>query len=153
METKLKGFKIFRDVKTMWLSMVLLVKRVMSKYQTLIQKMQEDGNDATATHTSREVAKANFSLLLDVSISNALSCFFYCCLRLCTTSCNFPNNMISLCATSLGPLRCVKNNYTHCFFFLLLYIYIRCIQRDDGSLGVLTQHHVRGVGDIGVGYE
>jgi hypothetical protein len=36
--------------------------------------MQEDGNDATATHTSWEVAKANFPLLVDVSISIALSC-------------------------------------------------------------------------------
>jgi hypothetical protein len=73
METK--GLKILRDVKTRWLSMVSPLKRVMSEYRTLIQKMQEDSKDATTPHASREVAKTNFSLLVDVSVPIALTCF------------------------------------------------------------------------------
>jgi hypothetical protein len=73
METK--DLKILRDVKTRWLSMVSPLKRVMSEYRTLIQKMQEDSKDATTPHASRELAKTNFSLLVDVSVPIALTCF------------------------------------------------------------------------------
>jgi hypothetical protein len=70
-----KGLKIIRNVKTCWLSMLSPLKRVMSEYQTLVHKMHEDSMDSTTTHISRESAKANYDLLVDISIPIALACF------------------------------------------------------------------------------
>lgn len=69
METK--GLKTLRDVKTCRLSMVSPLKRVMSEYMTLIQKMAEDAKDATSPH----VAKAYCNLLVDIFVPIAMSCF------------------------------------------------------------------------------
>jgi hypothetical protein len=73
METK--GLKIIRNIKTRWLSMVSPLKRVISEYRTLVQKMQEDSCDCTSTFASRESSRANLELLLDISVPVALTCF------------------------------------------------------------------------------
>jgi hypothetical protein len=70
-----KGHKIIRNVKTHWLSMLSPLKRVMSKYQTFAHKMHEDSIDSTTTHISRESTKANYDLLVNISIPIALACF------------------------------------------------------------------------------
>jgi hypothetical protein len=73
METK--GLKIIRNIKTRWLSMLSPLKRVISEYRTLVQKMQEDSLDSTSTFASRESSRANLELLLDISVPIALTCF------------------------------------------------------------------------------
>jgi hypothetical protein len=57
------------------LSMVSPLKQVISEYRTLVQKMQEDNLDCTSTFASRESARTNLQLLLDISIPMALTCF------------------------------------------------------------------------------
>jgi hypothetical protein len=51
------------------------LKRVISEYRTLVQKMQEDSLDSTSTFASRESSRANLELLLDISVPIALTCF------------------------------------------------------------------------------
>jgi hypothetical protein len=73
METK--GLKIIHNIKTRWFSMVSPLKRVMSEYRILVQKMHEDSIDGTSTFASREFARTNLKFLLDISIPVALTCF------------------------------------------------------------------------------
>lgn len=72
---EIKGLKILRDVKTQLLSMVSPLKHVMSKYRTLIQKMQEDSKDVTTPHASHEVANANFFIASRCVCSHCLIMF------------------------------------------------------------------------------
>jgi hypothetical protein len=51
---EMTGLKINRNIKTWWLNMVFPLKRVINKYCTLIQKMQEDSLDCTSTFAFRE---------------------------------------------------------------------------------------------------
>jgi hypothetical protein len=55
--------------------MVSPLKRVISEYRTLVQKMQEDSLDCTSTFASCESSRANLELLLDISVHVALTCF------------------------------------------------------------------------------
>jgi hypothetical protein len=47
----------------------------MNEYHTLVQKMHEDSIDSTSTFASRESARTNLELLLDISVPVALICF------------------------------------------------------------------------------
>lgn len=62
--------------------MVSPLKYVMAKYCTLVHKMHEDQHDLTSTHDAREAAKANYDLLVELSVPIALACFFVHCWKL-----------------------------------------------------------------------
>ncbi len=75
METK--GFKIFGNIKTTWISMVATSKVVLEKLKIVLMKMAQDFyiNDSTTM---------NFELLCDI-----VTIIDYLCDLLCWESCKF----------------------------------------------------------------
>jgi hypothetical protein len=62
-----KGNKIFWNVKTRWISMLNLVKRVMVEYKTLFVKM-------TLDNPKNQQAMLNYEHLCDIHIFFRLAC-------------------------------------------------------------------------------
>lgn len=76
-----KGLKIIRNVSTKHLSMLSPLKKGV-EYHALVNKMHQNGLDAIATSTAREVATTNHNLLVGIFVPIALvGFFFYHCLK------------------------------------------------------------------------
>jgi hypothetical protein len=58
-----KGNKIFKNIKTHWISMLSLSKKILSEYKTLVVKMVEDNVTADTAKTIY-VLLCNFETLL-----------------------------------------------------------------------------------------
>jgi hypothetical protein len=54
-----KGNKLLKNIKTQWISMLSLYKRIFAKYKFLVVKMVEDNDHI-------EDAKSSYELLCDV---------------------------------------------------------------------------------------
>jgi hypothetical protein len=62
-----KGNKVLLNVKTKWISMLSLAKRVMAKYKTLLVKMALDS-------LTYQQAKLNYENLCDLQVLLGLAC-------------------------------------------------------------------------------
>ncbi len=66
---EIKGNKILHNVKTRWISMLSLAKRMMVEYKTLLVKMVMDQN-------TNQQSKFNYKHLCDLQILLGLACIF-----------------------------------------------------------------------------
>ena len=74
-----KGLRMCKNVKTRWISLLELLKRVPSEYKTLVVKMCEDSTVKEPMLTqkyqaNRESARQNLDMLCDVGTLLALPC-------------------------------------------------------------------------------
>ncbi len=64
---KCKGNKIFENIKTCWISMFSLSKRIFNEYKTLVVKLVEDSVNV-------DIAKTNYEFLCDPKTLLSLFC-------------------------------------------------------------------------------
>ena len=76
---EIEGLNMLRNVRTCWISMLELLRRILGEYKTLICKMAKDAavkdlHLSDKQRASRENARHNLDLLYDVGILFVLPC-------------------------------------------------------------------------------